>query len=76
MGKILPADMALGLIRAGKARAEGLVCNTQTPGAVRTYMAITRFDTQATEHYPVGAGDLRDTTAGAEAERAAGMRVA
>lgn len=62
---VINRTVGLALIRDGKARAESLVYRDHPS---RTYVALTRFDTQHTDHYPVGDGDLRDTAAGRAAE--------
>ena len=66
MSKFIHRNAALGLIAAGKAKAESLVYRADN--GERTYVSITRFDTQTTEHVLVGDGDLRGT---AEGERIA-----
>lgn len=73
MGNIIPRRMALGLIQSGKAKAETLVETTRRNGGEITYMAITRYDTQTTEHYKVADGHVSGTEAGREAEREAGL---
>ncbi len=56
---IISKQIAEKLIADGKARAEGLVVHERGNGAVATYMAVTRYDTQVTTHYKIGDGDLR-----------------
>lgn len=65
MGKIITRSLALALIKSGDAKAESLVFDEYRS---KTYMAITRYDVQRTDHYLVGNGDLRDTATGHEAE--------
>lgn len=68
--KVISVKVGLGLIKSGNAKAESLVF---CPDRQKTYVAISRFDKQSTEHYPIGAGDLRDTSAGSLAAAAAGL---
>lgn len=71
MGKIITKALGINLIKAGKAHADGLVFDEHRD---KTYMAITRYDDQRLDHYPVGAGDLRDTTEGTQANIEAGLQ--
>lgn len=55
---IIPAHNARALIRAGKAQADGLVFHRRADGSEATYMAITNFEAQLTQHYLVGEGRI------------------
>jgi len=51
---IISKSYALKLVREGKARIEGKCFDDGW-----TYVIVTRFDLQRTDHYRVGSGDLR-----------------
>jgi len=71
MGKIISKELALNLIKAGKARSAGLVYDD---GRGRTFVAIDRLDDVRVDHVSVGDGDLRETPAGEAAERELGKQ--
>lgn len=60
---IIPKTIAIDLIKNGKAKAESLVHRDEN--GCRTYVSITRYDTQTTDHVLVGDGHLYGTAAGA-----------
>lgn len=70
MGLIITRNNALKLIRQGDARAKGLMYKDDSD---KTFMVLDRLDEQCTDHYFVGNGDLRDTSAGKAAEATAGV---
>lgn len=71
MGKVIPRNVALGLIKQGKAKAESLV--HRDDNGCRTYVAITRYDTQTCGHVLVGDGHLYGTEAGRKIEAEFGI---
>lgn len=68
---IIPKAIALDLIKKGTAKAESLVHRDEN--GRRTYVSITRYDTQTIDHVLVGDGHLYGTATGKAIEEEFGI---
>lgn len=55
---MIPAKNARALVTSGKAKCESLVYSRRGDGSEATYMAITNYEAQRTQHYLVGEGRI------------------